>query len=464
VYPMAAIDSVRMRLLRTNNMAGDNCHDLRDKLARFIEHPESSKLAAAFQATIMALIIISTLAVILETVPEIAQTNTAVFTCVETTATVLFTVELVLRFVAAESAATFCTNGFNIVDVVAILPGFTLIFGRCTGARCKHSQASNAMISLRMLRLMWLMRILRLAKVARHSRLLSVCIAVLTQVWHSSILVILGLMFALMIATSSLLHLVEYDRCEALGLSCEGFESIPSTCWFAISTLTTVGYGDVIPQTMVGKLIAVVSSICAVMMLALAGALFSYDFSEHFREERQRSLVELELKIGSDRNQDVRELMDLAREVRSSCDALVHGLEEAAQRRRDNRGFAGETSAVGGRRRLSVAARREAEEEVDKEELISEEPMLEEELEEAPPKPVPMVMMPMLRLIEERARIFCHEVQGCVLASSVDSKDDREDFNNFISYDEDNKSEDNDLVQHALESGVLELPTMSSGV
>ena len=105
---------------------------------------------------------------------------------------------------------------------------------------------------------------------------------------HFIFVVILGLVFALMIATASLPHFVEYDCCEALGLMCDGFESIPSSCWFAISTLATLGYGDFIPHTFLGKLIAVAASVCGVIMLALAGAMFSYDFSVHFRLERHR--------------------------------------------------------------------------------------------------------------------------------------------------------------------------------
>merc|ERR1712048_247394 len=158
----------------------------------------------------------------------------------------------------------------------------------------QDENASGVILSLRMIRLLWLVRIMRLAKVARHSRILNACFAVFAKE-NTSMLSILTLILGLTTMSATLLYFVESDRCQTLGVDCEGFDSIPSACWFSITTLATVGYGDRVPRTTAGKLIASLISIGGVMVIALAGAMLSWDFAEHFREERAKKRVQVQV-------------------------------------------------------------------------------------------------------------------------------------------------------------------------
>eukprot|EP00439_Symbiodinium_sp_Y106_P046288 s2964_g5.t3 len=195
--------------------------DTRSSLKAFVDDPRSSTAAAVFQASLLFLIVASSAAVILETLPEF---RTWKFLWLEAIVTVIFTIELALRLCVADSIVGFFTNGFNLVDVVAVLPGyFEFFFGGDT-------HTLHAVLTLRVLRIMWFIRILRLLK--------------------------------------------------ELGLPCKGFESIPASFWFAICTLTTVGYGDVIPFTRIGRVLAAFITVCAVIIMALAGALIYFNFYE----------------------------------------------------------------------------------------------------------------------------------------------------------------------------------------
>ncbi|CAE8619276.1 unnamed protein product, partial [Polarella glacialis] len=307
-------------------------------------------------------------AVILQTVPEFREGGPAFF-WLEVVATAVFTMELILRFLGSESASAFASNGFNMVDLVAVLPGyFDLLMLLFPG-----SQAEDAK-SLRLLRLMWMIRILRLVKVARHSKLLSASVIVLTKVWCSSILVILSALGFLTIVSASLMYYVESDECELLGVSCEGFTSIPAAFWFSISTLTTVGYGDVVPAKTMGKILAGFMSVCGVIVVALAGAMLSFDFADHFSEARwpedEDRQGRLELQ-----NVKSKELQEFAMEFRRAWDGLAACLKNTAAQQRAKAEVAGEAS--------------------------------------------PLTMMPVLRLIEERGRVLCAEAQACANAIDV---------------------------------------------
>jgi len=197
--------------------------------------------------------------VVVQTVPSLRENP--IFVWLEGVTTLLFTVEFALRFVACESVEAFVTNGFNLADLLAIFPGY-LELARLRWKRELSLDAipASPMLTLRIIRLM---RILRLVKVVRHSKLLTICVTVLHKTWDSGVAVVVALLLFLVVVSASLLYLVESDRCEELGVSCVGFDSIPAACWFSIMTLTKVGYGDQIPRTTGGKIIAGLMAVVA---------------------------------------------------------------------------------------------------------------------------------------------------------------------------------------------------------
>lgn len=347
----------------TSEASTNALKELQKDIVTFIERPQSSTVATVFQVVIVITILVSVSAVILETVPGFSA-YASTFFWLEVVATFIFTCELILRFLASPTTATFFLNCFNVVDIISVLPGYVQLL---LPPGPYNRRTESAIMSLRVLRLMWLVRILRLAKVARHSNMLSAVISMLSKALFSSILLIFGLLAFLTVVSASLLYMVESDRCEQIGVVCEGFNSIPTAFWFSVQTLTCTGYGDVIPVTLAGKILAGFFSVCGVILLALTGALFCYDFEEHFREEKWNRKTPRPLNGKHDKELD--ELEDLVNEFRSTWESLAARLDNIAVMKRDSQ----------------EASQAES-----------------------------VMMLPMLRLIQDRGRSVCSEVQGFV--------------------------------------------------
>lgn len=268
-----------------------------------MENPDSGAAAQAFHYFIMVVIVVSTFCVIVETVPEVS--GNPVFLPAEMCFTALFTAEFALRLYACESIAEFATNGFNIIDFLAVFPGYLSLLGVMLrqDTHQKHSfahigQATRSMRSLRMVRVVRMVRVfrvMRVCKVARHSEALAVTFMVFLKVSQSGLAVVLMLMGFATILSSSLVYLFESDLCDESLSHCvapTAFTSIPAAFWWAIATLTTVGYGDMVPQSPPGKVIGALTAVTGLVVVAIGIALVSLNFKQCFAEEKAKQALD----------------------------------------------------------------------------------------------------------------------------------------------------------------------------
>lgn len=129
-------------------------------------------------------------------------------------------------------------------------------------------------------RLLQLSRILRLARLGRYSRAMNLLVdAVRSR--SAELLLSLGMAFALMLGAATLLYLVEAEAQPA------AFGSIPRAMWWAVETLTTVGYGDVIPATPLGRVLASLTALCGIGIIALPAGVLAGAFSDAIRRARE---------------------------------------------------------------------------------------------------------------------------------------------------------------------------------
>jgi voltage-gated potassium channel len=190
----------------------------------------------AFDSGLLALISLSVVTVLLESVPIIRQRHGELLFQLEWSFTLLFTVEYLLRLLCVRRPLRYATSFFGIVDLIALLPGYlSLIF-----------PGAQYLLVVRMLRLLRVFRIFKLVAYVDAASYLRQAIAA----GRHKISVFLLTVVTLVIIVGSLMYVIEGED--------NGFTSIPRSIYWAVVTLTTVGYGDLAPRTPLGQALAVI--------------------------------------------------------------------------------------------------------------------------------------------------------------------------------------------------------------
>lgn len=183
-----------------------------------------------------------------------------------------FTFEFVVRFIASPQKCHFLTSLLNIVDLVAILPFYITL--------ALDSSKSNSVAVLRVLRII---RVFRMFKLSRYSRTLQVIGYCVKESIRELGLLILCL-FLTVVVSSSLLYYAE------LGHAKTYFTSVPETFWFSLQTITTIGYGDLVPITPLGKLLSATCAIFGAITLALPVLTFVSNFNKLYYRNMEESI------------------------------------------------------------------------------------------------------------------------------------------------------------------------------
>ncbi|KAM8978966.1 potassium voltage-gated channel subfamily A member 5 [Sarcophilus harrisii] len=217
------------------------------------------------------------------------------FFIVETTCVVWFTFELLVRFFACPSKAEFSRNIMNIIDVVAIFPYFITLGTELAeqqpgGAGGGGSSNGQQAMSLAILRVIRLVRVFRIFKLSRHSKGLQILGKTL-QASMRELGLLIFFLFIGVILFSSAVYFAEADNHET------HFSSIPDAFWWAVVTMTTVGYGDMRPVTVGGKIVGSLCAIAGVLTIALPVPVIVSNFNYFYHREtdnEERSVLKEE--------------------------------------------------------------------------------------------------------------------------------------------------------------------------
>ena len=206
-----------------------------------------------FDIILLIFILASVVVVMLESVPTFAE-HQPLFFSLEWIFTIFFTVEYILRLYCVYRPIKYATSFFGVIDLLAILPTYLAIF----------FVDYHSLMVIRGLRLLRVFRIFKMVAFMRQGRV----------IWESlkasreKIAVFLFAILVVVTIMGSLMYLVEGDQND-------GFDSIPRSIYWAIVTMTTVGYGDITPITAVGQIISAIIMIMGYSIIAVPTGIVS---------------------------------------------------------------------------------------------------------------------------------------------------------------------------------------------
>ncbi|XP_036951009.1 potassium voltage-gated channel subfamily A member 1 [Acanthopagrus latus] len=257
------------------------------------EYPESSSPARGIAVVSVLVIVISIVIFCLETLPEFRDEKEYLqprhnstqpdhgftpfndpFFIVETVCIIWFSFEIIVRFFASPSKPAFFKNIMNSIDIVSILPYFITLGTDLA----QHQGNGQQAMSFAILRIIRLVRVFRIFKLSRHSKGLQILGHTLRASMRELALLIFFLVIGV-ILFSSAVYFAEADE------PTSQFTSIPDAFWWAVVTMTTVGYGDMKPITVGGKIVGSLCAIAGVLTIALPVPVIVSNFNYFYHRE-----------------------------------------------------------------------------------------------------------------------------------------------------------------------------------
>ncbi|KQC14427.1 MAG: potassium channel protein [Desulfuromonas sp. SDB] len=234
------------------------------------------KTSRIFDIFIMTLIILNIISVVLETEKGIYSCWETQFYYFELISIIIFSIEYILRIWSCTSnpiyngrfkgRIKFFFSGMALIDLFAILPFYIPMV---------------IPIDLRFIRILRLFRMFRLFKMGRYSKSFEIVKAVIKDKKEELIIALIFTLILLFLS-SSVMYFVENTA------QPDKFSSILDSMWWGMSTLTTVGYGDVYPVTPLGKFLGMIISILGIGVFALPTGILASGFSEEIKKHKQR--------------------------------------------------------------------------------------------------------------------------------------------------------------------------------
>jgi hypothetical protein len=220
------------------------------------------------------------------------------FWIIETMCICFFTVEFILRYWSAPDRVAFIRGFMNLIDMAAIVPYYidvgvnvyiknssNLDIGACPSPDDDGSSLGDKATFLMVLRVIRLARIVRIAKLSRHSRNLNTLIKTMsTSLRELSFLMLFFIVSMVLYAT--FVYYCEQGYSPGADDSANEFVSIPASFWWAIVTMTTVGYGDMYPRTPMGKVVGFMCALTGVLCIALPVPSIVSNFHRLYQEDQ----------------------------------------------------------------------------------------------------------------------------------------------------------------------------------
>ncbi len=216
-----------------------------------------------FDIILIFAIVGSVIAVMLDSVESIRANHGALLDTIEWSFTFLFAFEYSLRLLSVRKPALYAKSFLGIVDLVSVLPSFVALY--YVGA--------ETFLVIRVLRVLRIFRVFKLAEYLGEANTLMVALRASSK----KITIFLYTIFIFVVVFGSVMYLVEGAE--------NGFTSIPKSVYWAIITLTTVGYGDIVPRTHIGQMIASTVMILGYAIIAVPTGIYSAELARAYKPQ-----------------------------------------------------------------------------------------------------------------------------------------------------------------------------------
>ncbi|KAF9911159.1 hypothetical protein BX616_010663, partial [Lobosporangium transversale] len=266
---------------RSNSQANAIRSAFKRKLFLLLEDPSSGSSAFALNVWVSFVIVLSTIITTIETIPSFRSTDSTIWFEFETVLVAFFTIEFIARIIAHSDSIKqlkrFLLSPLAIIDILSIMPYYielaltrdTTVFFRFTILR--------------------LFRLLRVFRTFKYSSTIVMTIEVMIVAIKRSMDALSALFFFLITGTmlfSTLLYFTErgeWDEARQVFVDANNnpstFDSIPAAFWYVMVTITTTGYGDMVPTTFLGKLISFPAMMCGVLLITLPSIIIGRNFT-----------------------------------------------------------------------------------------------------------------------------------------------------------------------------------------
>ncbi|MDI2594599.1 ion transporter [Pseudomonas sp. N3-W] len=219
-----------------------------------------------FDSTLLVIILASLVTVVLDSIDAVHQNYADVLAYIEWGFTVIFLGEYILRLYCSPRPLRYAFSFYGLVDLLAIVPGILALY---------YSDAQYLLI-IRIIRMLRIFRVLKLSPYLKQAHYLLDALRGSKQ----KILVFLLGVCTLVTVFGTLMYVVEGPE--------HGFTSIPKGIYWAIVTLTTVGYGDIVPKTVLGQIISSMVMITGYSIIAVPTGIFTAELASAMRGEQQQ--------------------------------------------------------------------------------------------------------------------------------------------------------------------------------
>ncbi|KAH9507910.1 Potassium voltage-gated channel sub A member 1 [Bulinus truncatus] len=291
-----------------------------------MESPNHSRLSKLYAMTSICMILTSVVTFCVETLPQLKeqgcrnvsaidkwQNETFIqvmnlkspLFIIESCCVLFFTTELILRCIVTPNKVKFVKTVMNWIDLISIAPFFILLATNLMHGGCGDNHTSSALTVLRVL------RVIRILKLSKHSHGLRILGMTLKTSIRELTMFLIFLAIATIIFSGAIYH-VELDNPECM------FISIPDAFWWAIVTMTTVGYGDYVPVGALGKLIGGLCVLSGVLVIALPVPVIVANFNNYYRHYTVLRETEVETMVKDDCSKPSTQVIHLLGVVRAS--------------------------------------------------------------------------------------------------------------------------------------------------